>query len=108
MNKGKHCREGGQRVNRDQIMQGSCKELAFHSIKNRKPLEAFEQKRGISRLHFIASFWFSVENRPWREQGCNQLEDCISNSDGDLNQNGSGGGVKKWSNSGNIVKVESI
>ena len=31
--------------------------LGFYSVQN-KPLEGFEQRKDISRLHFISLFWF--------------------------------------------------
>lgn len=59
-------------------------------------------------LHLTASVRFSVEDSPWRRQGCSQPEDHCSKSDGDSDQGGSSGGVKKRLESGNTVKVELI
>ena len=32
--------------------------LGFYSVQKKKPLEGFEQRKGISRLYFISLFWF--------------------------------------------------
>lgn len=99
-NKRKHCGEGGQNVNRHLIMQN-----LYKAIQNRKPLVSFEQRRHMSGLHFIASLWFSIENKLWRKQECNQLKHYISISDGDSDQNSNSRGVKRKQCEGGINMI---